>query len=164
MPTIPVRGLGSAGIVTDAHPSDIEDLGTFTAGVNVRFRNGRVSRGAVARTVHTLGFEPGHVLAVPPTSGGYDEIIMVAADFGKMYRKNGETLEDVTPADQVAGATIARPSPAPTWAASPTSPARPTRRSPRRRGTARIPRWPTGPMATGRRSSAPTRTSSSRSA
>jgi hypothetical protein len=103
LPTIPVRNLGAAGVVTDMNPSDLEDPAVFTAGVNVRFRNGRVSRGPVARTVYTLPFEPQHAIAIPPSSGGYDEIIMVSADFGRIVRLNGKVLEELTPAGHLPG-------------------------------------------------------------
>jgi hypothetical protein len=104
MATLPVRGLGSAGIVTDTHPSDLENTAAFTAGVNVRFRNGRVSRAPVSRTITTLDFEPGHALAIPPSSGGFDEVVMVAHDFSSIKRLNGTALEDVTPTGQVGDA------------------------------------------------------------
>ncbi|MBB3910152.1 hypothetical protein [Sphingomonas desiccabilis] len=103
MSTFPVRRLGQAGVVTDMHPADLEDPAVFTAGVNVRFRNGRVTRGPIPRTVATLDFEPGHAVAIPPSSGGYDEIIMASADFGTVKRLNGAELEDLTPPGQVAG-------------------------------------------------------------
>ncbi len=98
MATFPVRRLGAAGIVTDMNPSDIEDPAVFTAGVNVRFRNGKVSRGPVSRTVSTLDFEPGHCLAIPPSSAGYDQVVMVSSAFNKVKRLNGSLLEDLTPA------------------------------------------------------------------
>lgn len=88
-------------MVTDMNPADIEDPSVFTAGVNVRFSNGRVSRGPTPRTVATLDFEPGHALAIPPASGGYDEIVMVAADFSKIKRLNGSAFDDLTPLGQV---------------------------------------------------------------
>lgn len=108
MAIYPVRRLGAGGIIADAHPADLEDPAVFTAGVNVRFSNGRVSRGPVARTVATLDFAPGHALAIPPASGGYDEIVMVAADFSKVKRLNGSALQDLTPAGQL-GAPGAQP-------------------------------------------------------
>lgn len=101
MPTFPVRRLGSAGIVPDVNPEDLENVSVFTGGVNVRFKNGRVSRAPVYRTVSSLTHEPGHLLAVPPSSSGYEEVISVAYDFASMLRLNGATLEDVTPEDQV---------------------------------------------------------------
>jgi hypothetical protein len=101
MPTFPVRGLGSTGIVTDAFPSDVENVGTFTGGVNVRFKNGRVSRGPICRTVATLPHEPGHVFSIPPGATGYDEVLTVADDFGSIYRLNGSTFENLTPSGHV---------------------------------------------------------------
>jgi hypothetical protein len=97
MSTFPVRRLGSSGIVTDAFPSDLENVGTFTAGVNVRFKNGRVSRGPVCRTIAALPHSPGHVLAIPPGASGFDEIITVAHDFSTIYRLNGALFDDLTP-------------------------------------------------------------------
>lgn len=99
MPTFPVRRLGASGIVTDMHPSDIEDPAVFTAGVNVRFRNGRVSRGPLFRTVAQLDFQPGHCLSIPPSSTGYDQAVVVSSAFDEMKRLNGGTLEDLTPED-----------------------------------------------------------------
>lgn len=104
MSTLPVRRLGAAGIVTDTHPSDIEDPAVFTAGVNVRFKNGRASRGPVFRTIAQLDIDPGHAVSIPPSSGGYDEIIIVAADYAKVLRLNGTTFEDVTPPDHTGSA------------------------------------------------------------
>ena len=108
MPTFPVRRLGSAGIVTDTHPSDLEDPAIFTAGVNVRFRNGRISRAPVARTVRTLPFEPDFCFTIPPASGGYDQIILTSADFAGIYRLNGVSYEDLTPIGHTgSGGTVA---------------------------------------------------------
>jgi hypothetical protein len=102
MATFPVRRLGSYGIVTDSHPSDIENVGTFTSGVNVRFKNGRAARGPVCRTIATLPVEPGHVFAIPPGASGYDEVVVVSEDFGSVQRLNGNVWEDLTP-DEHAG-------------------------------------------------------------
>lgn len=97
MPTFPVRRLGAYGVDADTNPADIEDVGTFTAAVNVRFKNGKVSRAPVYRTVATLPHEPGHALSIPPTIAGYDEVITIAHDFSSIYRLNGSTFEDLTP-------------------------------------------------------------------
>jgi hypothetical protein len=101
MPTFPVRRLGSAGVVPDVYPADLENFSAFTGGVNVRFNNGRAARAPVFRAVTDLTHEPGHILAIPPNASGYEEVITVAADFGSMYRLNGTTLESVTPAGQM---------------------------------------------------------------
>lgn len=97
MPTFPVRRLGAFGIVTDMSPSDVEDPAVFTAGVNVRYRNGKVSRGPMFRTVANLDFDPGHCLSIPATASGAEQVVMVASDFSKVKRLNGALLEDLTP-------------------------------------------------------------------
>jgi hypothetical protein len=104
MPTFPVRGLGSTGIVTDAFPSDVENVGTFTGGVNIRFKNGRASRGPICRTVAELPHDPGHVFAIPPSTSGYDEVVTIAQDFGSIYRLNGAAFDDLTPTGHQAAA------------------------------------------------------------
>jgi hypothetical protein len=97
MTTFPVRRLGTAGIVPDVFPADLENPSAFTGGVNVRFKNGQVSRAPVFRAITELSHDPGHLLAVPPSSSGYEEVISVAADFSSMLRLNGPTLEPLTP-------------------------------------------------------------------
>lgn len=97
MSTFPVRRLGSSGIDADTNPADVEDVGTFTAGVNVRFKNGKVSRAPVARTIIALPHEPGHILAIPPAATGYDEIVTVSHDFATLYALNGASFTSLTP-------------------------------------------------------------------
>ena len=104
MTTFPVRRLGSSGIVTDTHPADIEDVGTFTAGVNVRFANGRVTRAPVARKITDLPHDPGHLLAIPPSSSGTDQVVSIEYDYSTLYRLNGSTWEDLTPPGHVGSA------------------------------------------------------------
>lgn len=101
MPTFPVRSLGSTGIVPDVSPADLESPSAFTGGVNVRFKNGRATRAPVFRKVTELDHEPGHILAVPPSSSSYEEVITVAEDFATMTRLNGAVLEDLTPPGHV---------------------------------------------------------------
>jgi hypothetical protein len=104
MPTFPVRRLGSSGIVTDTHPADLEDVGTFTAGVNVRFANGRVTRAPVARGIIDIPYEPGHLLMIPPSSAGVDQIVSVSYNYAKISRLNGAIWEDLTPPAHVGSA------------------------------------------------------------
>lgn len=96
MPTFPVRRLGSSGIVTDTHPADLEDVGTFSAGVNVRFGNGRATRAPVARMISQLPASPGHLLTIPPSSSGVDQVVSISDDFSSIHRLNGETWEDIS--------------------------------------------------------------------
>ena len=50
MPNLPIRGLGSVGVVTDVDPYNLPING-FTRGKNVRFHEGKVSHGPVFRDV-----------------------------------------------------------------------------------------------------------------
>lgn len=49
MPIVPVRGLGSVGIITDVPPTDLP-LNAWSDGRNVRFNQGRVERSPIFRT------------------------------------------------------------------------------------------------------------------
>lgn len=101
MPTVPIRDLGGAGIVSDIHPYDLPP-NVFSSGVNVRFENGTVSRGPVPRLVqdltdtHGSTFTPGHVFTIPETVTGAEEIVTVAADYTKAYSLAGSTVTDRT--------------------------------------------------------------------
>lgn len=94
MPTFPVRNLGGAGIVSDIHPYDLPP-NVFSAGVNVRFENGTVSRGPVARDVHTFDptFVPGYVFNSP---GSVESLVAVAADYSEVSEIIGATVTDIT--------------------------------------------------------------------
>ena len=50
MPNLPIRGLGSVGVVTDVDPYNLPING-FTRGKNVRFHEGKVTHGPVFRDV-----------------------------------------------------------------------------------------------------------------
>ncbi|MFC3214627.1 hypothetical protein [Novosphingobium panipatense] len=103
MTTFPVRRLGSTGLVPDVFPPDLENVSALSGGVNVRFANGRVSRGPVYRSVADLPHEPGHLLAIPMTSVGYEEVVSVSHDYGQFLRLNGQAFEDLTPPGHLGG-------------------------------------------------------------
>lgn len=64
-----VRNLGQYGIISDIDPYDLPPQ-AFSAGVNVRFRNGHVSRAPVYRSIGNLTtLEPRFLFASNPTSG-----------------------------------------------------------------------------------------------
>lgn len=101
MPNLPVRNLGGAGIISDIHPYDLPP-NVFSAGVNVRFENGTVSRGPVYRDVTNLtaedpDFDPSYLFPVPTISTGAESLIAVSKDYGTIYEILGETITDVTP-------------------------------------------------------------------
>ena len=100
MPTVPVRNLGAAGIVSDIHPYDLPS-NVFSAGVNVRFENGTVSRGPVSRSVFDLTaydptFSPGYVFNVPPAITGNESLVTIASDYSKAYEIVGSTVINIT--------------------------------------------------------------------
>lgn len=69
MPIFPVRGIAKYGILTDPDPYDLP-VGAWSLGVNVRFRNARITRGPVFRNLGHLGtVSPRFSIGVNPTSG-----------------------------------------------------------------------------------------------
>ena len=50
MTNLPIRGLGSVGVVTDVDPYNLP-IGGFTRAKNVRFNEGKVTAGPVYRKV-----------------------------------------------------------------------------------------------------------------
>ncbi|UGA46789.1 hypothetical protein HU230_0012400 [Bradyrhizobium quebecense] len=68
MAIIPVRELAKYGIITDMDPYDLPKE-AWSFGVNVRFRNGKVSRAPVFRNVGNLSGSPRYVFSSNPASG-----------------------------------------------------------------------------------------------
>ena len=50
MPNLPIRGLGSVGVVTDVDPYSLP-INAYTRAKNVRFDSGKVTRGPIFRGV-----------------------------------------------------------------------------------------------------------------
>ncbi len=75
--TLPVRDLGSIGLVTDIDPYNLPING-FTTADNIRFDEGKVKRSVLFRTVKdSLGFTPRACFGVvPPT--GFDTVLVVS--------------------------------------------------------------------------------------
>jgi hypothetical protein len=102
MPNLPVRNLGGAGIVSDIHPYDLPP-NVFSAGVNVRFENGTVSRAPVMREVFDLtadfdpDFSPSYIFSIPPVAGSAEAIVLVANDYSQVVQIIGSTPTDITP-------------------------------------------------------------------
>jgi hypothetical protein len=99
MSNIPVRNLGGSGIISDVNPYDLAP-NAFSAGVNVRFENGNVTRAPIFRNVHDLvtpTLNIGHMLALPDISGGPEALVLVASDYSKFLSVTGATEVDVTP-------------------------------------------------------------------
>ena len=80
MPILPVRDLGSAGVITDTAPYNIP-INAFSTGINVRFDEGKVRRAPIFREVKaSLGFTPRFAFGITPATG-YDKVLMVSDDF-----------------------------------------------------------------------------------
>jgi hypothetical protein len=89
-----LRELAKYGIIADGDAYSIP-LEAFSDGVNVRFRNGKVSSGPVFRNVLPLGTtDPRYVFASNPTSGL--DLLFVGYKDGKVYKVSGATETDYT--------------------------------------------------------------------
>ena len=75
MPIFPVRNLSKYGVISDADPFNLPPE-AFSAGVNVRFKNGSILRAPVFRTANNSLFDanPRFITNNTPI-GGYDAII-----------------------------------------------------------------------------------------
>jgi len=83
MAILPIRELGSTGVITDKSPYNIP-INAFSRGFNVRFDEGKVLRAPIFRTVKdTLGFNPRFVYGIVP-SVGFDSVVM-ASDGWNIY-------------------------------------------------------------------------------
>lgn len=75
--TLPIRNLGSTGVLTDPNPYNLPITG-FTMANNIRYDEGKVRRAPVFRTVKdTLGFDPRAAFGIVPNSG-FDTVILVS--------------------------------------------------------------------------------------
>jgi len=77
VPNLPIRGLGSVGVVTDVDPYNLPING-FSRGKNVRFNEGKVSHGPVFRDVspNSQVANPMFIYGVSASSG-YDSVLVV---------------------------------------------------------------------------------------
>ena len=99
---ISARNLGGVGIVSDINSYDLPP-NAVSAGVNVRFENGTISRSPVMRRVYEFAgtyasFTPSYMFSIPPLAAGAEALINVAADYTKIYSVTGVTIADLTPA------------------------------------------------------------------
>ena len=105
MAIIPIRDLGSVGVITDTSPYNIP-LNGFSKAYNVRFDEGRVRRAPVFRKVKdSLGFTPRFSFGVVPATG-FDTVLIVSDAYViKEYANN--TITDVS--GSVTGSSDPRP-------------------------------------------------------
>ena len=105
MSIIPLRDLGSVGVITDTSPYNIP-LNGFSKAYNVRFDEGRVKRAPVFRKVKdSLGFTPRFCFGVVPATG-FDTVILVSDAYViKEYANN--TVTDIS--GSITGSSDPRP-------------------------------------------------------
>ena len=89
MPNLPIRGLGSVGVVTDVDPYNLPING-FTRGKNVRFNDGKVTYGPVFRDVspNSQVTNPMFVYGIQSATG-YDTVLVVEDTFQIQEFSNG---------------------------------------------------------------------------
>ncbi len=75
MSIFPVRGIAKTGVITDMDPYNLP-VGAWSMGVNVRFRNGDITRAPVFRSVNaSLAFDSPRFLSANFPTVGYNVII-----------------------------------------------------------------------------------------
>ena len=105
MAILPIRNLGGVGVITDVAGYNIP-IGGYTAGINVRFDEGKVSRSAIFRNIKdTIGYSPRFAYGIVP-SNGFDTIIL-ASDSWVLEEYASGTMSNV--AGSITGTSDPRP-------------------------------------------------------
>ena len=80
MPNLPIRGLGSVGVVTDVDPYSLP-TNAYTRAKNIRFTDGNVTRGPIYRSVSdAITWNPVFSYGLAASSG-YDTVLVVDDTF-----------------------------------------------------------------------------------
>jgi len=105
---LPVRDVGSIGVVTDIRPASLP-INAFTKAKNVRFDEGKVGRSPVFRKIkESLGFSPRFTYAIPSNaSGSFASIAIVSDTFDIKAYANGNIVTRIG----VLSTTASRPTP-----------------------------------------------------
>ena len=94
MAILPIRDLGSVGVVTDISPYNLP-INAFNVGINIRADEGKISRAPIFRTIKdSLGFSPRFAYGVVP-SVGFDTIV-IASDSWDIKEYASGTVTDVS--------------------------------------------------------------------
>lgn len=94
MPIVKIRQLAKYGIVSDVDPYDLPPE-AFSAGVNARFRNGRVTRAPVFRSARVLSTSaPRYAFAYNPSSG--TDSLYVGYQSGRVFQTSHSAETDVS--------------------------------------------------------------------
>jgi len=87
---LPVKDLGTVGVVTDIRPASLP-ITAFTRAKNVRFHEGKISRSPVFRQIDLLQYDPRFVYAIPSNSQNSFSSVVVATKHFLFYRYSGDT-------------------------------------------------------------------------
>ena len=88
MPNLPIRDLGSVGVITDVDPFNLP-ISAFTRAKNVRFDQGNVRRSPGFRDITDVtGFTPVFTHGLY-NANGYDTVVIVSNDFDVHEYSNG---------------------------------------------------------------------------
>ena len=105
MAILPIRDLGSVGVITDISPYNIP-INSFSTAINVRFGSGEVSRAPIFRNIKdTLGFTPRFAYGNVPAAG-FDTVLM-ASDNWAIYEYASGVVTNVS--GSVSGSIDPRP-------------------------------------------------------
>ena len=150
MPNLPIRGLGSVGVVTDVDPYNLP-INAFTRAKNVRFNEGSVQRGPIMRGVADISFDPVFAYGITSLSG-FDTVLVVDDVFDVREFSNGTFTTRKT----TSGTASAIPSVTATTLADVQYLNRddqtPISRTPSQTNFIDLPNWPTGMRTTALRS------------
>jgi len=105
MTNLPIRDLGSVGVITDVDPFNLP-INAFTRAKNVRFDQGNIRRSPGFRDVSTVtGFTPVFIHGVYNASG-YDTVTVVSDDFDVYNFSNGSITLDYNSSASTSSAQI----------------------------------------------------------
>lgn len=90
MSIIPIRELGSSGVITDLAPYNLP-INAYSMAINIRFDEARASRSPIFRTVKdNLGFDPRFTYGITSATG-YDTVLLLSDAFAVHEYANGAT-------------------------------------------------------------------------
>tara|TARA_R100000935_G_scaffold4470_1_gene10663 strand:+ start:1170 stop:2771 length:1602 start_codon:yes stop_codon:yes gene_type:complete len=88
MPNLPIRGLGTVGVITDIDPYSLP-INAYTRAKNIRFHEGKVTRGPIFRSISgNLSITPKFTFGIAAQSG-FDTVLVVDNTFDIFEMTNG---------------------------------------------------------------------------
>tara|TARA_X000001382_G_scaffold123507_1_gene107369 strand:+ start:7450 stop:9144 length:1695 start_codon:yes stop_codon:yes gene_type:complete len=92
---VPVRELGSIGVVTDIRPASLP-IPAFTRAKNVRFTEGKISRSPLFREIELLSVDPRFVFSIPSNSQNtFSSVVIVTKNYSILKYTGSSTLASI---------------------------------------------------------------------